>query len=247
MMEANNSKYTQFLPRIYQKRSDETDSEYFLGRFLKAFEDILTGNSDEKIYMFGIEQILDRFDQYIDPYQTPAQFLSWLAGWVGLQLEESIEFYGEKDIQDKNKRFNQILPLNNKRQSINRRMIGSEVQSYKRLGTNEGLLRHLQVYAGEEAIITMDEFEEQTQIGKVGRIGIGTVVGHGRPYFFSVHVIIPAPNKAILEKKKKIIRRIIEREKPIYTNYILTTEIPVMRIGTYSRVGKTTLVGGMTE
>lgn len=247
MIDKSNSKYTQYLPRVYQKRSDETDSDYLLGRFLKAFEEVLTGNADKKTDILGIEELLNRFDQYLDPLQTPPQFLSWLAGWVGLQLEDSADFYGEKDNLEKNQLLKQILPLNTHRKSINRNMIGKEVQLYKIFGTHEGLLKHLQIYGGEESTIVINEFEEVTKVGEVGRIGVDTVVGQGKPYFFSVHAIIPAHNRSILDKKIGIIKKVIEREKPIYTNYVLTTEIPAMRIGVYSRVGKTTLVGGMAE
>jgi phage tail-like protein len=247
MTEQKNSQYTQYLPRIYQKRADETDSDYFLGRFLKAFESVLTGTPEKEGDVLGIEALLDRFDQYLDPSRTPAHFLSWLAGWVGLELEDTVSFYGEKDNAEKNDVHTQILPLDEVRQSINRNMIGTEVQIYKMLGTYEGMLKHLQTYAGEESTITIDEFEELAKIGEIGRVGVGTMVGRTKPCFFSVHALIPAYNKSVLQNKVGIIRKIIEKEKPIYANYILTTEVPSMRVGVYSRIGRETLVGGMAQ
>lgn len=247
MTEQVNSKYTQYLPRIYQKRADETDSDYFLGRFLKSFESILTGTPGQEGETLGIEALLDRFDQYLDPSRTPARFLGWLAGWVGLELEETVDFYGEEDNAEKNAVHNQILPLDKARQSINRNMIGTEVQIYKILGTLEGMLQHLQTYAGEETTLTIDEFETPVQVGEVGRVGVGTMVGRAKPCFFSVHALIPAHNKSILQNKIEILHKIIKKEKPAYTNYILTTEVPAMRVGVYSRVGRETLVGGMAE
>ncbi len=247
MTEQINSKYTQYLPRIYQKSSDETNSDYFLGRFLKAFESILTGTTQNEGEVIGIEALLDRFDQYLDPSRTPPQLLSWLAGWVGLELEDTVDFYGEADNRQKNTINTQIIPLVEARQSINRNMIGKEVQIYKILGTLEGLLKHLQTYAGEETTITIDEFEQAAKIGQIGRVGVGTMVGSAKPCFFSVHALIPAHNRSALQKKIAIIRKIIEKEKPVYTNYILTNEIPAMRVGVYSRIGRDTLVGGMIE
>lgn len=245
MTEQNTSKYSQYLPRVYQKRSEESEADYFLGRFLKAFEDMLTGPSDKKMDILGVEAILDRFDEYLDPFKTPVQLLNWLAGWVGLELEDSRDFYGEQDYLEKDNIYNQLLPLNESRQSINRNMIGSEVQLYKILGTYGGLLKHLELYAGEEITITINEFEELAKIGEVGRIGVGTMVGKANPFFFSVHAMIPTHNNEILQKKVRVIKKVIEREKPIYANYILTTEIPAMRVGIYSKVGKSTLVGSM--
>lgn len=247
MTEQINSKYTQYLPRIYHKRSDQSDSDYFLGRFLKSFEDILTGTSGQEGETIGIEALLDRFEQYIDPLRTPAQLLKWLAGWIGLELEDTADFYGDEDNTEKNSVLTQILPLDAARQSINRSMIGTEVQMYKILGTLEGMLKHLQIYVGEETTITIDEFEQPAQIGIAGRVGVGTMVGKVKPCFFSVHALIPANNREVLQNKIRIMRKVIEKEKPVYTNYVLTTEVPSMRVGVYSRIGRETLVGGMVE
>ncbi len=65
------SRYLDFLPPIY-------DGDPFLGRFLLAFEGLLT----------PIEQTVDNFDLYLDPGTTPNAFLEELAYWLGLSLDE---------------------------------------------------------------------------------------------------------------------------------------------------------------
>lgn len=248
MSDLTSSKYVQYLPRIYHKGYEQSDFEYFLGRFLKAFEQVLTGiPGEEGEKTVGIEALIDRLDQYFDPSRTPAQFLPWLAGWVGMELEEGIEFYGEEDNAEKNTAPSQILPLYSTRSSVNRSMIEKIVQLYKKRGTWEGLMEYLQVYAGEETTITISEFEEAARIGSIGSVGVNTMVGYTRPCFFSVHMLIPAHSRSILENKVRTIRKVIEKEKPFYTNYILNIEVPSMRVGVYSRVGRETLLGGMAE
>lgn len=248
MSDLTSSKYVEYLPRVFQKGIEQSDTEYFLGRFLKAFEQVLTGiPEEEEGETIGIEALIDRLEQYFDPSQAPPQFLPWLAGWVGMELEEGIEFNGEEDNAQKSVITSQILPLDSARSSINRSMLERVVQLYKKRGTWEGLMEYLQVYAGEETTITIDEFEEAARLGSIGSIGVSTMVGYARPCFFSVHVLIPAHSRSVLEGKVKTIRKVIEKEKPFYANYILNVEVPSMRVGVYSRVGRETLLGGMVE
>lgn len=246
MKNETNSRILQYLPRVYQRGSGESDEEFFLGRFLKAFEQMLLGIPEEAGEgTVGIQDLLDRFYQYFDPAQTPAQFLPWLAQWVGLELEDGVEFYGDEDTIEKDTSPVQTLPLNGARSSVNRNMIGKIVQLYKKRGTLEGLKEYLQIFAGEEAQITINEFEETSRLENPERIGINTMVGRSKPCYFSVHALIPAPSKSILENKVQIMREVIQKEKPFYTNSLLTIEVPYMLIGIYSRVGRDTLLGGM--
>jgi hypothetical protein len=73
------------------------------------------------------------------------------------------------------------------------------------------------------------------------------MVGNASPCFFSVNAIIPSHSRSMLNNKVSLMRRVIESEKPFYTNYKLNVEIPSMRIGVYSKVGRETLIGGMLE
>lgn len=240
------SKYTQYLPRIFQKGNTQTDDTYFLGRFLKAFEQILAGGT-ERQETFGIEELLDRFDKYLDPALAPPQFMQWLAGWVALELEDAAEFYGTEDREQKDSLPTQLLPLEQTRSTINRDMISAIVQLYKKRGTCNGLLEYLQLYAGDETTISIDEFQETARIGNSREIGQNTMVGGSSPCFFSVNAIIPAHSRSMLNNKVALMRRVVESEKPFYANYKLNVEIPSMRIGIYSKVGRDTLVGGMIE
>jgi phage tail-like protein len=246
MSNLESSKYTQYLPRIFQKGSTQTDEEYFLGRFLKAFEQILTGDSEQK-ETIGIEKLLDSFDEYFNPSQTPAQFLQWLSGWVGLELEEGTDFYGVDDKEQMSTEPTQILPLEQVKTTINRGMIGTMVQLYKKRGTCNGLLEYLQLYCGEEPTFTIDEFLDTARVGESRRIGFNSMVGGSRPTFFCVNAIMPVHSRSMLQKKVDLIYRLMESEKPFYTNYKLNVEIPAMSVGVYSKVGKTTLLGGIVE
>jgi phage tail-like protein len=60
------------LPAIYQ-------DDDFAQRFLGALDQVYA----------PIWSTLDNFDSYLDPYLTPDDFLTWLATWVGIALDES--------------------------------------------------------------------------------------------------------------------------------------------------------------
>lgn len=60
------------LPALYQ-------DDDFAQRFLGGLDQVLA----------PIFSTLDNFDAYLDPWLTPADFLDWLAGWVGIALDDS--------------------------------------------------------------------------------------------------------------------------------------------------------------
>ena len=59
------------LPALYQ-------DDGFAQRFLSGLDEVLA----------PVFSTLDNFDAYLDPWLAPEDFLSWLAGWVGVALDE---------------------------------------------------------------------------------------------------------------------------------------------------------------
>lgn len=228
------SKYLQYLPGVYQP-GEEDKRPIFLGKFLKAFEKILSGINDG-IPGKGIEEILDNIQIYFDPYKTPLDFLPWLAGWMALTLKEEEE-WNANDSRKKRDLIARIIPL------------------YQKRGTLEGLERYIRIYVGEDVKISINEFLEPFCAGVTSTVGMNTVVGEGRPYYFQVHMELPAPNRILLEKKKRAIIDIIDLEKPAHTYYLLLIRVPTMQIGYFnpitgereghSTIGVDTMLGGM--
>ncbi|WP_150275698.1 phage tail protein [Paenibacillus tepidiphilus] len=240
--------YVSYLPRIFQQQANQSEADFFLGRFLKGFEALLSGKtgalSGESV---GIEALLDGFHHYFDPLKTPASFLPWLAGWLGLTLTEGEEYDGNLDTYERTLTPAQLLPLTAERSTVNRKLLGGMMELYKKRGTPEGLAEYLQVFAGEEAAIHIESYEEPVRCGKGSRIGINTMTGPAEPSYFTVHIILPAHSRSLLQNKVNILQEVLRREKPFYTNYSLNIEVPRMRLGVYGRVGMETLVGGMRE
>lgn len=117
----------------------------------------------------GIEEILDQIHIYFDPLNTPLEFLPWLAGWMALVLKEEDE-WNENNAAKKRDLIAKIIPL------------------YQKRGTLDGLRKFIRIYLGEDVKISIMEFLEPFQVGATSTVGMNTVIGEGRPYYFQVYM-----------------------------------------------------------
>jgi phage tail-like protein len=126
------SSYLDHLPAIFRQ-------EPFVGRFLLAFERVLTSTDAQQP---GLETTIGSLADYLDPERTKAEFLPWLAGWVTLSLR------ADWDETTKKSFIQQIVPL------------------YRLHGTKAGLERMLELYAGQRPEIS-DDFEQPAHFFQV--------------------------------------------------------------------------------
>ncbi|HYU34425.1 MAG TPA: phage tail protein [Thermoanaerobaculia bacterium] len=233
------SSYLDDLPAIYRQESTGGRPD-FLGRFLLAFEHLLTGVGDsgrpgleetlEGITGESGEVVLAGAHRYFTPgpglppeERAPAEpgrdFLEWLSGWVALTLRE--------DWQEEERR----------------RILAEIVPSYRKRGTRDGLRQILAAFTGvRPETITIAEFQQPFQLGRTATVGEDTVLGGGPPHYFMVRVLLPGA--ADLARRRAILRAIIDMEKPAHTYYDLRI-IPTltMRVGKTSTVGQDTVLG----
>jgi len=188
------SSYLEYLPASQQ-------ADPFLGRFLLAFEEILSGlSSAEQQYPFpkqhGLEQEINRIHTYFNPGTkadsdtTQSEFLPWLAGWVALSLRD------EWTDETKRQFIRQIVPL------------------YRRRGTKAGLEKILQLYLKSSNLpekVEVFEFDDP-------------------PHYFQVQVTLPDPDLEKYWRQARIARAIIDQEKPAHTYYGLKILVPTMRL-----------------
>ncbi|HEX2643889.1 MAG TPA: phage tail protein [Thermoanaerobaculia bacterium] len=234
------SRYLDDLPALYRTpaRGGRPD---FLGRFLLAFEQVLTGVGD--VDKPGLEERLDGITddagnllragshRYFEPgpdlpegERAPAEFLDWLSSWVALTMRGDWTD-GER-----------------------RRILAEIVPSYRRRGTRDGLQRILSAFTGLSIeSITISELLSPMQLGVSATVGKDTVVGGSAPHYFLVDALVPASDVADLSRKKSILRAILDLEKPAHTFYDLRIQVPTMQVGVTSRVGVETVLGGVIE
>lgn len=133
------SQYLTYLPALFQE-------EAFLGRFLLAFEGVLTGLpatlqplEPNQAPVAGFEAIITELSAYLDPMRAPEEFLPWLGSWVALSMNEQ----WDQDVRG---------------QQLKRQFIQSAVSSYRLRGTKAGLQQLLMTYTQQPVTIT-DNFE----------------------------------------------------------------------------------------
>ena len=139
MTESTQSRYLQYLPAIFQERP-APDQEPYLGQFLRPFEQVLTHFDD----------LLAVIDQNFAFALAPDDFVSWLASWIALALDEEWE-----DEQ-------------------RRRLLSEAMELYRWRGTERGLKRYLEIYTGlppENIDIRAARRPAGMQIGVASRIG----------------------------------------------------------------------------
>lgn len=125
------SRYLQDLPTIYQ------DSD-FLGRFLLIFENLWE----------PLEARQDNIDFYFHPYTCPAEFLPWLASWLGIELDRHWT------------------------EPQRRAMISEAYELYRWRGTRYGLTRLLELTSGMSV-----EISDENGVAHVMRVRITVPVG----------------------------------------------------------------------
>jgi phage tail-like protein len=231
------------LPAIYRGASGDQ-----LGRLLSAFEDVMLGAGDAD--RPGIEEILDGVvddsgrraggsRRYFDPGpypvpgpegvsplvaarterdQAPPDFLPWLAEWVALSQWAGLSELSQRDF------------------------IARAVSLYRQRGTREGLREVIRIHT--RLAPEIDELGMPFQIGVHSTIGRDTVIDGGSPFFFRVRInLASTTSPAEIAHHTRVVRAIVDAEKPAHTYYVTSVRTPTLQIGVHSRVGTDTLLG----
>jgi phage tail-like protein len=234
--ETESSSYLAWLPALFQ---EDPDAREFLGRFLLAFEHVLTGIGDP--HDPGLEEYLDGVgsgegrragaERYFDPglrpdraraqalESAPEGFLDWLSTWVALTLRADV---GEE---------------------LQRELIAKAIPLYRARGTPDGLKELIRIYTGMGVTIT--EFRGDFQLEQSSQLDVDTILGGGTPFYFHVAVALPKGTRSAEEIRalRSQLTHIIDAEKPAHTYYNLDfTDFPTMQIDVSSTIDVDTLL-----
>lgn len=227
------SRYLDDLPAIYSQGPES----HLIGRFLLAFEQVLTGVGFPEEP--GLEEILDGIPfppdggpmagvhRYFDPgpakpdrERAPLGFLEWLAGWVALSLRADWD------------------------EGVRRRILAEIVPAYRLRGTAAGLRQILKAFTGLEPRI-QERFGPFT-VGEAV-VGESTQLGGAPPHYFLVEAFLPLAEARDLERAREKLRAVIDAEKPAHTYYDLQILVPTMEIAVHSTVGVDTVLGNVAD
>ncbi len=225
------SSYLNSLPAIFSE-------DPFLGQFLLAFEQVLTGLDAAKDEpKQGLEQTIANLSKLFDPSaidtlftddeKTLKAFLQWLSGWTALSLR------ADWDTGQQQRFLAEIVPL------------------YQRRGTQENLAQLLKIYTGLLPIIE-EAPDRPFQIGVNSTVS-STIsadtaqIGGGTPHRFRITVTMKSSSTDELARQRQIIQAIVDLQKPAHTYYELPILIrtDTMQIGSRSTVGVNTLLGSI--
>lgn len=229
--------YLRYLPAIYQ---EDPSSMEFLERFLSIFETVFN----------DLETEISNIFKYFDPDTTPENFISWLASWMNMALDEGWE-------EEKKREF-----------------IRKAFFLYKFKGTPSGIEKIIEIYTGKKPII-LENWKIGTPLVLDGRssfmlginslvlqtpirgfrIGYDSILGRVAlrevvqlpedPFLLMAHkftVILDLSNEEFTTYAKGL-EMILNDEKPAHTSFDLRI-INEMRMGSGTYVGINTKVGG---
>jgi phage tail-like protein len=245
-LEFDHETYLQFLPALYR---ENVRSRQFLARFLSLFESLFS----------DVEERISDLAVLFNPAAAPAEFLTWLGGWLALDLRED---WGDAQT---------------------RQAIAEAFEMYAQRGTVEGLQLMVRRFAGadiriEEPILHAgwwalpgDETSPPLEAG-TSILGLttmlapaeaqGAVVGtsavldashlitqeeFGVPLFEDVahqFTVQLYRGQSFSEKRQDDVRALLDREKPAHTAYHLCIIEPRMRVGLQARIGIDSIVAG---
>jgi phage tail-like protein len=216
-----------YLPAIYHEL-DELERPSFLALYLRAFERILFGGEELKTedaaedpsdtIPSGLEEEIAAIPSMFDPWQTPEEFLPWLANWAALSLHPDLS------TERRRKLLANIIPL------------------YRIRGTTRYIQELLALCVATFVTISDGDIPE-IQLQTHSTIGVDTYIGGGPPHFFSVRLIAPKLNDREKELQAAIAHDILAFAKPAHTFYDLTVISPRMQVGVRSSVGMNTVLG----
>jgi phage tail-like protein len=176
------SSYLQYLPPVLWMEEPEAP-EFSLGRFLLAFEHILTGLDDQPAIAHtgyqhaSLEHTIDELHKLYNPFKVRSQdgtwleeaWLPYLASWVGLELLPDWDAYQK------------------------RKLISDAVHIYNLRGRKQGILKALEIYVTSalKPRIAIDTGESVFRVPLEGeRAGQAHVVSSGPPILHPLSVAI---------------------------------------------------------
>jgi phage tail-like protein len=229
--------YLQYLPAVFQQ-SDE--SRLFLDRFLSIFQTTFD----------NFDHFLDNLWQLFDPWMVPEKFFPWLAAWVALPLDPG-------------------LPLPQKRrllqQAFQNYLMRGTVAGLQQVihdytgVANIRILEHFRMrnwtslpYGGGldlGARLWSRNFYARLQVGVSSQIGSFQLTKQpepaAEPYDWGANqfsVLFPADPYFVGDVTAKV-QKILDREKPAYTQAFLCPIFPRLRVGVQATLGVDAYVG----
>ncbi len=230
-----------YLRRLPKTFSRDEQAASFLHRYLGLFEGVLS----------ELEAKADARALLLNPLSAPAELLPWLAGFLGLTLDERMAHAPRPDGQI---------------EDVRRTLIAEATWLFRFRGTVPGLRRWLEIYLGVEPII-IEKFRvrglggallgdetglvSNSVLGAGFRIGgalgedetqvlTGTIDDAFATHAHRFRVVIPA---VLTTEQQDVVNQILEVHRPAHTLVEVCTVSAGMRVGRGLHIGLTSILG----
>lgn len=183
--------YLRYLPAVYQ---DDPKSREFLERFLSLFETVFQ----------SVETQIDKLPRLFDAEAATGDFLRWLSTWLGMARESGLD------------------------ETIVRTLVLRAPDLYRKRGTRQGIEEIIEIVSGARPLI-VEHFQLGCTINEEIR-GLYHGLYGTDPYCFCVLLEPEQPRcdgrpGALMQKRlharsgdsRRMIRRILDQEKPAHT------------------------------
>jgi phage tail-like protein len=231
--------YLDHLPAVYGR---EPDTAEFLIRLLEL----------ARFELGGLEAAIAALPRLFDPATAPADWLEWLAGWQAFEVPPGL--------------------AHGRRLDALRALLARLPELFARRGTPAGLADAVGIYMGARPLL-LEDFRARGMwvLDQASTLGFDTVlpaatpdglvvgeavVGGSRPepasawaqdlFADTAHrftVVLPAAF-ARDDASRRLLRRVLDAEKPAHTSYHLGLPGPSLRVGVQARVGIDTIIAG---
>lgn len=233
--------YLEYLPAVYQADPVSRD---FLERFLSIFENIFAGMEA------SVASASQLFDADGSPAEAPHDFLTWLAGWVDMTFAPGWTVETRRNLLRHAPELYRLRGTPAGLKLLVRLTLGVEVRVVEHFRLRRWLLP-----CGDSAtlgdrsalwgncVVSRLQLDEYASVGDFALTNLGDPLRDPFSAFahkFSVYV---QASDVRQEATGRMLRHLIEREKPAHTAYELVEVEPRFRVGMQSTLGLDTQVG----
>lgn len=230
-----------YLPAVF---GEDPQGAAFTDRFLSIFDTTHR----------GIEDIVDNQARFFGAASAPAtsavrgrpDFLSYLAGWLGIVLDSSIPEAARRRLVETVGRVGALRGTPSGIRALLVALLGMHCSDAPLLLEHFKLRRWLFVGAGRlgsDAELWGEQVVNRSALGRTARVGVTQTITTPDPlrdpFQVDAHrfsVFLPA-SLAATESHRRTVERLLQIEKPAHTEVCVTYVQPRMRIGIQSMIG----------
>jgi phage tail-like protein len=161
-----------------------------------------------------MEEEISEVSQYYDVDTISGEFVKWLGTWVGIHADE---VWSESQLKE---------------------LIRRSPELYQERGTKQGIEKMVQIYTGEKPFI-VEYFQYKMMLEKPELKALVTQLYGANPYTFCVLV---QQHCMETEKQRLFVQKILDEQKPAFTEAKLVVLQPWMYMDTHSYIGINTFL-----